>query len=78
MGEFSLSHILLVAVIALIFFGPSKLPSLGRSLGKSIRGFKEGLNEIEIESKDITHERLEKPSATTDPQDKTEKTTHQS
>ncbi|MBX3040793.1 MAG: twin-arginine translocase TatA/TatE family subunit [Bdellovibrionaceae bacterium] len=63
MGEFSLTHILLVAVIFLIFFGPSKLPSLGQSLGKAIRGFKEGLNEIEIDSKDITHQRLEKPQS---------------
>jgi len=53
MGEFSLSHILILAVIFLIFFGPSRLPALGQSLGKAIRGFKEGLNEINIEAKDV-------------------------
>ena len=47
MGEFSLMHWLLVAGILLIFFGPSKLPSLGKSMGEAIRGFKKGLNEDE-------------------------------
>lgn len=53
MGEFSLSHILLFAVILLIFFGPSRLPALGQSLGKAIRGFKEGLNEMNADAKDV-------------------------
>jgi len=44
MGEFSLTHILLVLIICLIFFGPSRLPALGQSLGKAIRGFKEGMD----------------------------------
>jgi sec-independent protein translocase protein TatA len=45
MGEFSLSHIVILLVIVLIFFGPSKLPGLGKALGESIRGFKKGINE---------------------------------
>lgn len=53
MGEFSLSHMLILALILLIFFGPSRLPALGQSLGKAIRGFKEGLNEIDVEAKDV-------------------------
>lgn len=53
MGEFSLSHILIVAVIFLIFFRKDQLPTLGKSIGKAIRGFKEGLNEIEVDAKDI-------------------------
>ncbi len=53
MGEFSLTHILLLAIIALIFFGPSRLPQLGQGLGKAIRGFKQGLNEIDVDPKDI-------------------------
>ena len=44
MGEFSMSHWLLIAVILLLFFGPSKLPQLGKSLGQAINGFKAGLN----------------------------------
>ena len=43
MGEFSLPHILIVLVIVLVFFGPSRLPGLGKSLGEAIRGFKSGI-----------------------------------
>lgn len=39
------TEILLIGGIALLLFGPSKLPNLGRSLGESIRGFKKALNE---------------------------------
>lgn len=53
MGEFSLTHILIVLIIVLLFFGPSKLPQLGQSVGKAIRGFKEGLNEIDAEAKHL-------------------------
>ena len=54
MGEFSLTHLLLIAVVILIFFGPSRLPQLGQSIGKAIRGFKQGLNEIDGEARDLT------------------------
>jgi sec-independent protein translocase protein TatA len=36
-------EILLVLGLALLFFGPSKLPQLGSSLGEAIRGFKKGV-----------------------------------
>lgn len=54
MGQFSITHLLLLAIIFLIFFGPSRLPQLGQSLGKAIRGFKQGLNEIDAEVNDVT------------------------
>ena len=50
----SMSHILILAVIVLIFvMGPAKLPQLGRGLGDAIRGFKKGIageddNEIDV------------------------------
>lgn len=53
MGEFSITHILLFALILLVFFGPSRLPALGQSIGKAIKGFKQGLNEIDAEAKDV-------------------------
>lgn len=55
MGEFSISHMLILAVILLVFFGPSKIPQFGQSLGKAIRGFKQGLNEIDTDAKDVTN-----------------------
>lgn len=56
MGEFSLSHILILSLILLIFFGPSRLPALGQSLGKAIKGFKQGLNEIDTDAKDVSQQ----------------------
>ena len=41
------TEILLIGGIALLLFGPTKLPGLGRSLGESIRGFKKALTEDE-------------------------------
>ena len=38
-------EIAIVVIIALLIFGPRKLPELGSSFGKSIRGFKQGLKE---------------------------------
>jgi sec-independent protein translocase protein TatA len=38
-------EILVILALALLFFGPSKLPQLGSSLGQAIRGFKRGINE---------------------------------
>ncbi len=54
MGQFSIAHLLILTVILLIIFGPSRLPALGQSLGKAIKGFKDGLNEIDAESKDVS------------------------
>lgn len=46
-----LPELMVVLVIALIFFGPSKLPSVGKSLGEAIRGFKKGITEEPSEEK---------------------------
>jgi sec-independent protein translocase protein TatA len=41
----------LIMVVALLIFGPKKLPEIGRSLGKTIRGFQEASNEFQNEFK---------------------------
>ncbi len=51
MGQFSVVHLILVVVVVLIFFGPSRLPQLGQSLGKAIKGFKDGINDVDSDSK---------------------------
>lgn len=38
-------ELIIVLVIALLIFGPKKLPELGQSLGKAIRGFKKSMDE---------------------------------
>ena len=47
MGELlTPTHLILVLVVALLLFGPRKLPELGKGLGEGIRGFKEGIKGI--------------------------------
>lgn len=46
-GLFQPMHMLIILVIALIVFGPGKLPELGAGLGKSIREFKKALSDAE-------------------------------
>jgi sec-independent protein translocase protein TatA len=45
-GLFQPTHLILILAIALIVFGPRKLPELGQGLGKGIRGFKDALRGI--------------------------------
>ncbi len=40
---FTPTHLLLVLGIALLVFGPRKLPELGKGLGEGLRGFKQGI-----------------------------------
>jgi sec-independent protein translocase protein TatA len=44
-----LPEMALIMVIALLVFGPKKLPEIGRSLGKAIRGFQDASKEFENE-----------------------------
>ncbi len=46
MGPIGIPELLIIFVVALIVFGPRKLPELGRSLGKSIAEFKRASNEL--------------------------------
>jgi sec-independent protein translocase protein TatA len=45
-------ELMVILVIALIVFGPGKMPELGNSLGKAIRGFKKAMSEEEKDSAD--------------------------
>ena len=42
-GAFSPFHWLVVLAIALLVFGPKRVPEIGKSLGEAIRGFREGI-----------------------------------
>lgn len=46
-----LPEMAVILVIALLVFGPKKLPEVGRSLGKAIRGFQDASKEFESEFK---------------------------
>lgn len=45
-GSIGMPELIIILVLALIIFGPRKLPELGRSLGKSIGEFKRASNEL--------------------------------
>jgi sec-independent protein translocase protein TatA len=45
-GSIGMPELIVIFVIALIIFGPRKLPELGRTLGKSIQEFKKASNEL--------------------------------
>jgi sec-independent protein translocase protein TatA len=45
MGSLGLPELIIVGIIALLIFGPKKLPELGSGLGKAIRDFKGAMSE---------------------------------
>ena len=46
MSQIGLPGIILIVLIALLLFGPKKLPELGRAFGRTLREFKEGTREL--------------------------------
>jgi sec-independent protein translocase protein TatA len=45
-GLFQPMHLLVIFVIALLIFGPKKLPELGKGIGEGIRALKEGMKDM--------------------------------
>lgn len=52
--DMSISHLILLFLILLLIFGPSRLEGLGLSLGRAISGFKKGMEEGSAPSKSTT------------------------
>ena len=48
-GGLGMQEVLLIALVVLLFFGGKKIPELMKRLGKGVRSFKEGMNNIEKE-----------------------------
>lgn len=44
-------ELIIILVIVLLIFGPKNLPKLGKTLGKTVKGVREGMDEIEGETK---------------------------
>ena len=51
-GSIGMPELIIIFVIALIIFGPRKLPELGRTLGKSLAEFKRATNELKTTLED--------------------------
>lgn len=65
------TEILLIGGIALLVFGPNKLPSLGKSMGEAIRGFKKGITEEP--EKDAKPQITQNPAESLNQQEESEK-----
>ncbi|NBI28491.1 twin-arginine translocase TatA/TatE family subunit [Chengkuizengella marina] len=46
LGAIGIPGLILILIIALVLFGPNKLPELGRAFGKTLKEFKKGANDI--------------------------------
>ena len=52
-GGLGMSEVLVIALVVLLFFGGKKIPELMKGLGKGVRSFKEGMNNVEKEIEEI-------------------------
>jgi Tat protein translocase TatB subunit len=72
-GSIGMPELIIIFVIALIIFGPRKLPELGRSLGQSLAEFKRASNELkstleeEIRLEEVQQQRQEAAKVATAP-----------
>lgn len=66
MGPIGMPELVIIFVIALIIFGPRKLPELGKSLGRSLNEFKRASNELKSTLEDeirVEEQRSATPAA---------------
>ena len=49
-------ELIIILVVVLVIFGPKNLPKLGKQLGKTAKSIREGMDEVEAESKGETSE----------------------
>ena len=50
---FGMWEIVLIVLVILLLFGGKKIPELMKGLGKGVKSFKQGMNEVEKELKDV-------------------------
>lgn len=64
-----MSEIIVIAFVILLLFGGRKIPELMRGLGKGVRSFKEGMNEVErnIRTEDTSFSEREKEKKADNP-----------
>ena len=58
-GNLGAGEIIIIALIVLLLFGGKKIPELMKGLGKGVRNFKEGMNNIEKDIENCGEEKKE-------------------
>ena len=53
LGSIGWQEIVIIALVVLLLFGGKKIPELMKGLGKGVKSFKQGINEVESEVNDI-------------------------
>ncbi len=53
LGNFGTGEIILIVLVILLLFGGKKIPELMKGVGKGVKSFKEGLNEVEKQIEDV-------------------------
>jgi sec-independent protein translocase protein TatA len=66
-GNIGWTEFFVILAIALIFFGPRRLPGIAQALGKSLREFQKALNEVKSEIAQAGREMEERPGPVTRP-----------
>ena len=61
-GSLGMQEVLLIALVVLLFFGGKKIPELMKGIGKGVRSFKEGMNEVEDNLKETDQKKEETTS----------------
>jgi sec-independent protein translocase protein TatA len=64
-GSLGMPELIVIFVIALVVFGPRKLPELGRALGKGLAEFKKATNELQSSLEDEIRNEEQRPDAST-------------
>ena len=59
-------ELIIILVVALLIFGPKKLPEMGKAIGSSIKEFRKGMNEITQPKEETNEDHIQKLT-TTDP-----------
>lgn len=60
LGNIGTGEIILIALVVLLLWGGKKIPELMKGLGKGVKSFKDGMNEIEKDIKDMDTPKTEK------------------
>ena len=64
MPSLGIPELIIIGIIALLIFGPKKLPELGKGLGKSIKDFKDAMNEKSAPEEDLAKMKKEQTKET--------------